>query len=407
MEKTRNIYDHLIICMIALLAFGNVGGALQPIRIFFISCIPFTLIYFLIRPIERKKIQYEKFFFLFWALWAVVSLLWVENTDNSIKSLLYLSVNFSILFTIIYLSNKANNPQESIIWGWTLLLLLTFPIAIFELLFNIHLPSIYHDSQMEMHYDTIINRSFASVTFGNLNGYNVVLCYVFPFVLGAIAHKQLFKKKTTLFITLTSLVALLIIWNGSRAAALSLITGLLLFYIYYPRGKGHTGMPIITISLVIGAIFFLVFKDTFQVILVRFQEQGFEDTGRIENITSGFDALINSSLLGVGVGNYETIMEEKYRLTYINPHNMLLEIAVQYGIFVFLGFLIFLFRILRRAQNNIKENKALIFVGLGILPFAMIIDSAYLLSSSMWVFLSSLYIFSAARYNTTEEHVGI
>lgn len=407
MEKTRNIYDHLIICMIALLAFGNVGGALQPIRIFFISCIPFTLIYFLIRPGEREKIQYEKFFFLFWALWAVVSLLWVENTDNSIKNLLYLSVNFSILFTIIYLSNKANNPQESIIWGWTLLLLLTFPIAIFELLFNIHLPSTYHDSMTEMHYNTITNRSFASVTFGNLNGYNIVLCYVFPFVSGAIAHKQLFKKKTILFITLASLVALLIIWNGSRAAVLSLITGLVLFYIYYPKEKEHTGMIIITISLVIGAIFLLMSKDTFQVILVRFQEQGFQDVGRTENISSGFDALLNSSLLGVGVGNYETVMEEKYGLTYINPHNMLLEIAVQYGIFVFLGFLIFLFRILRRAQNNIKENKALILVGLGMLPFAMIIDSAYLLSSSMWVFLSSLYIFSAARYNPTEERVDI
>ena len=400
MIKEKNIYDKLITLMIALLVFGNIGGALQPIRIFVIICIPFVMKYFMVRPLIRQHYRYESLFFVFWWIWAVVSLIWAIKPNESIKEILYLTVNFFILFVVIWLANNAQNPQKSIIRGWIFLFLLTVPIALCELLFDVHLSLSFHDSDVMMNYGTFVfERRYASVTFGNLNGYNTILCYIIPFIIINF-YKTSSKGNFIYYIVLTTLISVIIIWNGSRSAILILGIVLLLFYFYYSKKSKSIFILFLILTAVSGYLIFVYFGDIFGVIFTRFQEQGLEDVGRLENIECGIDALLNSSLLGVGVGNYAPVMEQEYRLGIINPHNMMLEIVVQYGILILTGFLIFVFRILKKAkQNEDTSNKTMVVIALCIFPLAMIIDSSHLLNPSVWLFFASLYIIADQYYN--------
>src|SRR5690606_21994397 len=79
-----------------------------------------------------------------------------------------------------------------------------------------------------------IQKKFASVTFGNLNLYNFILVISAPilssFFLGNFT-KSWFLKRYTVIVLLATFV--IIIMNGSRAAAVSYILSLLLFSWYY------------------------------------------------------------------------------------------------------------------------------------------------------------------------------
>ena len=75
--------------------------------------------------------------------------------------------------------------------------------------------------------------------------------------------------------------------------------------------------------------------DLFWLITERFITQGLEDEGRANLITSSYDALLNSYLMGIGAGNFKPMMENYYKLEIAAPHNFFLEILIQYGLFIF------------------------------------------------------------------------
>src|SRR5690606_18109306 len=113
-----NIYDKLIMLLISLQAFGLLGGFLRPVRVFTYCSILFVVLYFLN---NRKKViqyNYEYFFFAFWGIYAVSSLFWVVDYGDAFLSLYQLIISIFIYFTLIWLAEKANKPQESIIKGW-------------------------------------------------------------------------------------------------------------------------------------------------------------------------------------------------------------------------------------------------------------------------------------------------
>lgn len=71
---------------------------------------------------------------------------------QSIKELLFLSLNFFSFFTIIFFANNELKPHESIIKGWILTFLITLPISLYELIFDEHLPMAFQDAEMTMNY---------------------------------------------------------------------------------------------------------------------------------------------------------------------------------------------------------------------------------------------------------------
>lgn len=401
--KSFNIYDKLIILFIVLLSLGGIGGALQPVRILVVCCMPFMYAYSIKHKGVLRRYCFEKFFFVFWWLWAVVSLLWARMPAESIKHVVYMAINFHAFFVLVWLANRANCPQKAVLNGWLLLFVLTIPVALYELWFDVHLPISVQESDLMMNFGyEVLERRFASVTYGNLNGYNTILCFLLPFVILNVLQPQTSKVNTFVAWILLLCLCYLVVSNSSRGAMFCLVIGLCLFGLYYlKQGKGV--LVLLLVAVVVAMYVDQHFDDLFGVILNRFEVQGLDDDGRAENIVYGWDAFLNSGMLGIGAGNYMPAMELDYGLEISAPHNLFLEIGVQYGLFIMVAFLGMLWRIWSKARvNQSKINRQFIVVALCVYPFSHIINSGYLLNVSMWLLLASMYVLADECYNTVK-----
>lgn len=400
LAKPSNLYDKLLIFFIVLQILGELGGALQPIRVFVLLGIPVMFLHYVKNIKELKAYKWLVLLFVLWELIGFISLFWVKIPTESLKDLIYLFVGFSAFFLVIFLSEKANSPQESIIKGWNLFFIITIPIALVELSYDIHLPMVSaQKSGLLLNGVTeSVHRSFATITFYNLNGYNLKSCYVLPFLLCLFFQKN--SKSLTILYCLEFVILLYIVAvNASRGAFLAIFIGSVFFLFFSLKRKA-----IIRI-LGIFSLSFLLFlhpsiQSAFKVILTRFKDGGFTDPIRMELLEKGSKALVDSRFIGIGAGNFAPFMKEHYNLSTLSPHNLFLEIGVQYGLIILVYFIALLCVLLFQAKKNpLKRNRFIVYMSFLILPLISIIDSGYLLGVSVWLFGASLFVISNSKFN--------
>jgi hypothetical protein len=393
----NNSFDYFLTILISLQIFGGLGGSLQPIRVFILICTPFLINHFLKNKSEIRHYQYELFLFLVWFLYAIISLLWVVNLTNGIKGVIYLIINFLGVLTIFYFAKKAKNPILSIIKGWALFIVISLPIAFYEIFYDVHFPMSAQDSGTMIGGLGII-RKFASVTFGNYNEYNVQLVYGLPFILSGLFIN--YKNRILLILNYIVLLAIffVLVTNGSRGALLSFLIFLLVFVKYV---KVKKALKIVIISFIGLVIIVLVsyFKDVFFFLLYRLSNQGFGDSTRLDIAVKSLKLLGEYYLLGVGSGNFQTTMAANYNIGISAAHNFFLEVLVTFGIFIFLLFMGLFWRIIRYIhKNNALLSRYIVIATLIAYPIISIINSSYLLGIYAWIHIASLYIIADRRY---------
>lgn len=401
-EKSTNIFDRLIIIFIVLLVFGGYGGALQPIRVFTILSLPFTIHFYLQNKTFTKYYKYEFKVYFVWFFYGIITLLWVINPIESLKELAYLAVNFTMFFTLIFYAQNAKKPKDSIISAWKWVFILTIPIALAEFLFDTHLSLSTFGDETYMNFGDglVIQRRFASVTFGNLNSYNVILIYVLPFLLslfilnkhqGKINFKKIFNW--ALFLILIAFILL----NSSRAAIFCMLIILIVFMFYYVKNLNQ--LVVYSVAFV-GVLGYLIYSnyDLLEFTFTRFKIQGLSDTGRLLVFKVGFEEFFKSGLLGIGAADFMPTME-RHGIVNTSSHSLLLEVLIQYGIVVFILFLGLFVRIIRNLKNmNEKSYRFAVISMLIVTPLVTIINSGYLPDAPTWVLLASLYIISDVNY---------
>lgn len=397
--KRKNIYDYLIMLMIALLSFGNYGNGAQPARLLIMALLPFMLLEFIRRPSALLHYyKYEFFFLIGWWVWSLVFLYKAEELAESLKHVIYLFIHIFGFLEMLWMANKALSAQRSFQKGWILFLLITLPIAFNEFITDDHMSNSLHEAGAVMKYGKLsVARPFAAVTFGNLNSFNTVLCWALP----SLFFFNLYPKSRydSIFgYVLLFFVILIIVANASRGAILCLGTMLATFvYSYYKTGRNRIALTVVLV--VIGFIFMYFLFDLFFVILKRFSTQGMHDTGRLENIVQGTQALFDSGGLGIGIGNYGIVMVRDYHVRFGAPHNLLLEVAVLFGLPVFIGFIGMLVRIFRWGREGDITNKSMLLSCIIALCVAGIVDSNYLMKVPTWMFIATAYIYANKRYN--------
>lgn len=400
MNKGHYIYDLILFGLISLLIFGMVGNGAQPVRLFIIALSPFMITDVLSRP--HKSLwyyRYECFFLLFWLLWSLAFFFKSIDETESFKHTIYLFVHTLGFFEVLWAANKAVNPQQSIKYGWLALIALSIPVAIYEFLTDFHLTMSFQDTGSTLYVHGVhIERPFASVTYGNLNSYNTVLCWALPSLFMCNLYpKGKFDK--TIGLLLIAMVTLIIVANASRGAIMCLLLMLGTYvYAYYKLGRNRT-LLIIILVLGIGALVYYL-GELFILILERFDDQGMSDDGRTENLIKGFQAFIDSYGLGIGIGNYGPIMGDIYHVDIPAPHNIFLEILVCFGLIVFVGFIGMCIRLVRKClKNGTPFNRNMLLFCSAALVLAGIIDSNYWMKATTWMFVVSAYIYLDPRYN--------
>lgn len=400
MTRLYNRYDFFLFILISSVVFGMIGNGAQPARLLTLSVFPFML-----RDAFKGKhrsiwyYRFECFFLFFWWLWALSFFFKAVDATESGKHLAFLLIHIIGFFEILWASCKALQPQRAIQYGWMFFMILSLPVAVYEFLTDFHLPMSVYDSGTTIEYNGIkIERPFASVTFGNLNTYNTTLCWALPSLFMCNLYPRN-KFDKFLGFSVLACVSLIIIANASRGAILCL--GLLIAtYVicYYKTGRNRTLLIIVLVLAAVVLVYYL--GDLFLLIIERFANQGVEDDGRTENLVKGFQAFCDSYGLGIGIGNYEPIMGNVYRVQFAAPHNLFLEVLTCYGAFVFVGFVImFLGLLIRCWTKGDMINRDMMFFCCVSLLFAGMIDSQYLMKVPTWFFIATMYVYLDSRYN--------
>lgn len=394
-----NRYDLILVAMATLLVFGELGNGLQAVRLFALALSPFLFVEALRRPLfSVYYYRYECVFMPFWFAFAIAFLYKAEVLSESIKHVIYLMCHMLIFFEIIWASLKAKNPQQSLILGWTFMLVLSFPVAFYELMNDFHLSTSVQDTGEVLKINGVeIERRFASVTFGNLNSYNTVICWSLPFLFSSILYPR-WRFSSLSSILILFVTVFIVVANSSRGAFLCFGAVILIFlYCYAHIGKHRVSL---FSFLIIGFIAFVYsVYEIFFLILERFDTQGLGDYGRIENIICGTDAFLKSGMMGIGIGNYSVVLGRDYHVAFTAPHNLLLEVLVLFGIFVFLGVLGMFFRLFLFARRGARFNKYMFMLFFTCLVCAGVVDSNYVMKATTWVFVASFYVFVDQRYN--------
>jgi hypothetical protein len=400
----KNSFDYLIVILIVLLSFGSLGGAFAPVRVFALVFSPLILWSILMRPFYKKHIYIYSFISI-WFAYTIISLLWTPDIEEGFKHVLYNYVHFSTIFFLVYLADKANKPRNAVALGWMLSAICTFPIAFYEVIFNRHLPmsNIESETMLNVEGDLLPFR-YADTTFGDLNSFSIFLSYSLLFTLfGVLINRKNIYSRA--YFICAGVTFCLVLFNSSRGAILSCFIALFVFiYYYFNNRKKYNILKVIIVTLVciISACF--ATNEYIQSFGIRFFyriESGelFQDKTRLEIYETSWRAAKEMLCLGYGAGSEQSVLE-RIGSPIANSHNLFIEILLQYGIFILVGFSMLITLISKRLVfGSDASNKYLAVSFLLIAAPVFIVVSGYVLSPSFWVFISSLYVISASKIN--------
>jgi hypothetical protein len=148
----------------------------------------------------------------------------------------------------------------------------------------------------------------------------------------------------------------------------------------------------------LGVITLLMFANIFDTILFRLAgKSALEDNTRLVLWNSSFDLFLDSYGFGKGVGSMVPVLRQSgVQGTFIfYSHNMILEFLLVYGLAVTLGFVYFLWRLLKKAIIVREINKKIVLLS-GIIPFPFysVINSENIFPTPVWCFFASLCVFA-------------
>lgn len=381
-------YFFCIIVIIASHMFGELFAPFTVPRLISLALLPRILLN--IKYLYYKLPGYLWLFFAVWFAVSIVSLIWSTDRVNGIKFLIYNFLSLNLFLSLLYFSLKCQHSKKAIILGWILMLWGTFPVAFWEFLSFNHLPISYTDTMLlKDSTSEVIQRSFASVTYGNLNTYNIMILFALPFILYGIIQRQDLKRTSmlTLFI-----LTCIVLWNSSRGAILCLALGILII-LYYCFNKG------INRKLVYSFVYLLVVVIAINIEILLHQiisrlvmgEGLTQDTSRL-NIYANCISVLNEYYgLGSGIGGLSAALTDISVNDIAAPHNFFLEFLCQYGIFPTIFFIYMWYRIIAQLLRNESTKIIGIIIIIILVPLA-IINAVYLTFTAFWIFIASLFV---------------
>lgn len=391
-----NLYDFTLVLIVALLVVGDLGGALQPVRL--ISLLLFPLV---LKSVFKINLIVSRLalFFLFWFGYIFISLIWTSNFFEGVKEVFYYFTHFILFMLIQVFSKRAYNPLKSIIYGWLLFFMLSTPIALYELFTDWHFPS----SQFSSNYiqnlgdGLVYQKKFSAINFLNYNTYVTILCFSTPFIFAYLLIVNRVKLQIVGWLNILFLLYILLM-NASRGGIICFFLYLILFVFFYKHVRFRAKNVILFIlSVILLGVFIFYSSLLFEQIQARFVARTsiFEDSSRWNLIHSAMKLFLGTWGIGTGVGSIETSM--RYVSSgVVAPHNLFFEILVQYGLLIFVGFLMFIFGLFKCVYRYPYRtiSKFIIYGSVLSLPFVFVINAGYLLMPSFWVYISSLLLFS-------------
>jgi len=416
-----------------LVAFSYFGTAVWSVDIGFMQltlfriALPFIAVLCLQRMIFNPnkydkllnvdhKSRYSVFFMIFWLSYALLSTLWSPDIVDSFRHIFFLSCGVLGIVALTLFLNDSKDIYKCVfisvlmlafhqIIGWSEVLTGSY-------LFELEKAAIYgiHNMPVSSMYNT---NDFATA---------LALSAFYFYCVWKISKFRILKLSSFIFMSSSFI---LVLWTRSRANIFGLFIG---FAVLFFINKKNLLKNIIKILLVVVVALFAgnlflpeALKNTILESLLpdtttlSFSTGG-SDHIRMNLIKNGFYFLVRTLFLGTGAGGVEHWMNEEaiYETAHIvNMHNWWMEILTGYGIFVFIGYLIFYFKLMYdmfkiyKSKHSNKKDKIIASSFLAILcwyTIASISSSSNMANQIIWMFFAMAIAFQGicSKYSNSK-----
>lgn len=355
--------------------------------------------------LPQRQIRRYLGFLGFWTGYAVFSLGWAASTTAALRDVIFLFMGVSVIFFFTYYFRDAQDLRKLYLLWFSVfgcLLLLGF----WEHLTGQHLPA-------SAHYGATWTWPWIMYVptgvFYNPNDYATFLALSIPFGTGLVRYGH---KVYLRLLGLGAAIAAfyLIVTTGSRVNMLAVLLELVFLFLFLMNLKGQFKFAVIAAVCVAVLLLFLPgpvqgFFSEVTGSLGSITTQVRLGTGsvatRMNLVRNGLSFLHSTAGFGVGAGNVEYWMANFARHNtggITNPHNWWLEISINYGILIFLGYITLylgiirgLWRVYRRVKN--RTNK---MICEGLLVALVGFFLASISSSSIMALKPQWFLFSFA-----------
>lgn len=400
--------------------------ALFPFRIFIIILWTFFILRSFLSPnsyLNIKNIKYELIFYLFWVLYAIISLQWALSKADAIRHIIFLFFGFSlILFSVKYITNISLLKKFYNIWFFAYIIMIL--IGYWEHLTGNHLSvSVYnHDNLAENYSSTKIIRVLFCPTgvFRNPNDYATFLVFSIPFSLGFLKYSKKYLLRILSLFSIISSIYFLII-TSSRANIIAFLVEISFFLLVLSDLKQK--IKIFSIVLVILSAVISLFPEfitthitdivyNFSLLSKFFDDNSLGSSGIRRNLIKNcLDFVHRTWGFGVGAGNAEYWIANFSNFNtngILNPHNWWIEIMTNYGIFIFVGYFFCYFIIFYNIYINRKksDNKNICRISDALLtsligfPIASVSSSSIISFKPQWLlFAFAIAFINVQKYN--------
>ena len=353
------------------------------------------------------KKNYYTAFLLFWLLYAVFSIAWAIELIAWFKAVFFLFIAFTVLILSddIFQSPKdiygafraffAGAALQSFI-GW---------YEVFTMDYRFYDPTkVDYVVQYYQHFGV----RFPIAMLGNPNDFSTLM--LIGFFIG-ISFFLLTDKKVwkVVYLGLSISFAALIFFAESRANIIGLLLGIGILVFCLNHKKSFVVIAIIGIACMFPQTWTLLEK----MLKFKFTSDTGSDIVRVGLMKTGFDYFLKTYGFGVGAGQFEGWVQRYGSPYYIgeilNLHNWWMEILTDYGLIVFVGYLIYYIKLFlghfmyaRKSENQqIKIVSVACCTALFGLTIALISASSNFSNEWFWMFSAlcvSSYEFCADDY---------
>jgi teichuronic acid biosynthesis protein TuaE len=345
----------------------------------------------------KNKIQWYFIFLAFWVGYTLLSLAWSASLSLAIRNIFFLLMGISVIFFSIYYFKKVEDLQK-VQWIWFVIFSVLVILGFWE-----HLTG-HHLMISKFYLSTNENIMFIPTgVFHNENNYATFLVLGIPFVISLFRDDDRILFRFLGIETVAGAIYLIVV-TGSRANILAVLLELTIFLLLIDKKQRIKLIFTLLICLVILIIFLPNSMQGFFPTISRETSLTVSQTKlnsgslfqRINLIRNGIYFLFSKAGFGVGAGNFEYYMSNFAIYDtegYINPTNWWLEILVNYGIFVFVGYIIFYLSIIWKLRKiyykKLSRNEKIICEGLLVsligFSFASISPSSMIVFRPQWL----------------------
>jgi O-antigen ligase len=300
--------------------------------------------------------------------------------------------------TVAALCSRTRDALSAIRRGWILAVLLTLPVAGYEIATDVHLPHSY--GQLESGGEESFAIRYAAVTFGHRNYYAAFLTLAFPFILWRFSLARSFRGKLMVG-SLAMAVVFLVVLNASRLGMVLLVLQAGVWFVAGARRRKRVWLAVL--AMVVMTLVLALTMLPYTVLRLQLLASGDDDslTARTGLLRTGLGLIYSSGGLGVGAGGFSRRVAAAGVNTggLVDPHNVWIEVLAQYGVLVGGAFIAWLslcgLRLLRlRKQfpqgSETRGGLLCAILVLISLPLNGMMNSAYLSFTFFWVATAGL-----------------